>query len=288
MKVSSTSYLLLLILAIFWGSSFILMKEGLKYLSNFQLAALRISMAGVVLMPFIRKRHLRIKRKDWKFFFISGLLGNAIPAFLFATAQLKISSSLSGALNSLTPLFVLLIGIFFLGVPFNRYKAWGVIIGLSGALMLLLNKGMEISSEDLRYSTLIIIGTVCYGTNVNIIKYRLNAYAPFTVAAIPLGIMAIFTLIILFFTGLPVGTDQVQLFKSYGAIGILAIVGTAFSLVLFNRLIQQTNAVFASSVTYLIPIVALLWGFMDGEQISVVQVSGLIIVLFAIRIINKS
>lgn len=257
-------------------------------MNNFQLAALRISIAGAVLMPFIRRKHLRIQKKDWKIFLISGLLGNAIPAFLFATAQLKVSSSLSGALNSLTPLFVLLIGIFFIGVPFNKYKAWGVVIGLSGALMLLLHRGLDITSTDLQNSGLIIIATLCYGTNVNIIKYKLNAYDPFTVAAIPLGLMALFTTIVLFFTGLPIQIDQAQALKSYGAISILAVIGTAFSLVLFNRLIQQTNAVFASSVTYLIPIVALFWGFLDNEQISAIQICGLLTVLLAIRIINKA
>lgn len=287
MRTQASSYFLLAILALFWGSSFILMKEGLKFYDNFQLAAFRISLAGLVLLPFIRWRDLKVKREDWKFLFISGLLGNAIPAFLFATAQIKISSSLSGALNSLTPLFVLIVGLLFVGVPFNRYKLWGVLIGLAGALMLLLNKGVEINADDLKFSGLIIIATLCYGINVNIIKYRLFEYRPLTVAALPLGFMAIITLSILAFIGFPIELQETQALRSVSAISILAVVGTALSLVLFNRLIQQTNAVFASSVTYLIPIVALIWGFADGESINMLQVLGLITVLFAIRIINK-
>ena len=287
MQVSRNSYLLLAILALFWGSSFILMKEGLKAYDYWQVAAFRISVAGLTLLPFLRWKNLKIKRSDYKVLFISGLLGNFIPAFLFTAAQTKLSSSLSGALNSLTPLFVLIVGLLFMGVAFNRYKLWGVIIGLFGAMMLIFSKGFSIDGNNLEYSGLIVIAAICYGTNVNIIKYKLGHYHPMVVAAIPLAMVSVISFIILLFVGLPFDIEHAQSVKSTAAISLLAIVGTAFSLFLFNKLIQQTNAVFASSVTYLIPIVALLWGLIDGEQIQLLQVIGLITVLFAIRIVNK-
>lgn len=288
MKVSASSYFLLIFLAIVWGSSFILMKEGLKFYNQWQVAAFRISLAGVSLLPFVRWRNVKIKRSDIKILALSGLLGNAIPAFLFTAAQTKLSSSLTGALNSLTPLFVLIIGLLFLGVAFNKYKLWGVIVGLAGALMLVFSKGFTLEENDLSYTFLIVIAAIFYGANVNIIKYKLGHYPPLIVAAVPLGLMSILTLTVLFFVGFPMELAVEQSVRSTVAVSILALVGTAFSLVLFNRLIQQTNAVFASSVTYLIPIVALAWGFMDGEQIKVLQIAGLLTVLLAIKIVNKA
>ncbi len=275
------------ILALIWGSSFILMKEGLYVYNQWQVAALRISIAGLVLLPFVRWKAIKIESNDWPMFLISGLLGNFIPAFLFTAAQTRISSSLSGALNSLTPLFVLLIGLIFMGVKFNKFKLYGVILGLSGALLLIFSRGFETDSSELSYSMLVVLAALCYGTNVNIIKYKLGHYPPFLVAAIPLAMMSVIALSILAVIGLEFSAQLVEI-KAGLAIVVLAVFGTSLSLILFNRLIQRTNAVFASSVTYLIPIVALAWGWLDGEVIGLSQILGLFIVLMAIWIVNRS
>lgn len=287
MKAPIPNIAVLCILALIWGSSFILMKEGLYVFNQWQVAALRIAIAGLVLLPFIRFKSLNISKRDWPMLFISGLLGNFIPAFLFTAAQTQISSSLSGALNSLTPLFVLLVGLLFMGVKFNRYKLYGVILGLIGALMLLFSHGLNTAESDLQYSFLVVLASLCYGTNVNIIKYKLGHYAPFLVAAVPLAMMAVLALAVLFISGIEFSANQ-AIYRATGAIALLAVFGTSLSLILFNRLIQRTNAVFASSVTYLIPIVALGWGWIDGESIGIWQIIGLLVVLAAIRIVNRS
>ncbi|MEJ6750750.1 MAG: DMT family transporter [Bacteroidia bacterium] len=277
-------YVFLGILAIIWGSSFILMKEGLKHFSSYQVAAMRISFAGIALLPFVKWRKVVIKAGDLKYFIISGILGSAIPAFLFTAAQTKISSSLAGAINGLTPLFALLVAVVFVGVKFNKLKVYGVIVGLLGAFFLIV--GQELNF-DIKYTSLAVLAAVCYGINVNIIKQKLNDYPPRLVAALPLAIISIIGVGVMLYLGFDVSWDQEQDIKSLVAIVILAVVGTSLSLVMFNRLIQQTNTVFATSVTYLIPIVALFWGFLANETISSNQMIGLGFILIAIWLIRK-
>ena len=277
-------YVFLGILAIIWGSSFILMKEGLKHFSSYQVAAMRISFAGIALFPFVKWRKVVIKAGDLKYFIISGILGSAIPAFLFTAAQTKISSSLAGAINGLTPLFALLVAVVFVGVKFNKLKVYGVIVGLLGAFFLIV--GQELNF-DIKYTSLAVLAAVCYGINVNIIKQKLNDYPPRLVAALPLAIISIIGVGVMLYLGFDVSWNQEQDVKSLVAIVLLAVVGTSLSLVMFNRLIQQTNTVFATSVTYLIPIVALFWGFLANETISSNQMIGLGFILIAIWLIRK-
>ena len=277
-------YVFLGILAIIWGSSFILMKEGLKHFSSYQVAAMRISFAGIALLPFVKWRKVVIKAGDLKYFIISGILGSAIPAFLFTAAQTKISSSLAGAINGLTPLFALLVAVVFVGVKFNKLKVYGVIVGLLGAFFLIV--GQELNF-DIKYTSLAVLAAVCYGINVNIIKQKLNDYPPRLVAALPLAIISIIGVGVMLYLGFDVSWNQEQDVKSLVAIVLLAVVGTSLSLVIFNRLIQQTNTVFATSVTYLIPIVALFWGFLANETISSNQMIGLGFILIAIWLIRK-
>ena len=227
---------------------------------------------------------LKSSRKDYAFFALSGILGSGVPAFLFTIAQTKVSSSLAGALNGLTPLFALLVGVIFLNMSMGKYKALGVILGLLGAFLLIFHKGLEF---EVFHTILIVLATICYGINVNIIKHKLGHYPPLFVAAFPLAIVGLLSLIVLLFLGFDLNFDVTQTSRSFGAVVILAIVGTAISLVLFNKLIQHTTAVFASSVTYLIPIVAITWGYLDNELITLNQIVGLAFILIAIWLIRK-
>jgi drug/metabolite transporter (DMT)-like permease len=277
-------YISLGILALIWGSSFILMKEGLKIFSSYQVAAMRISFAGLALLPFVNWKKVQLKKGDLKYFAISGFTGSAIPAFLFTAAQTKISSSLAGALNGLTPLFALLVGVIFLKVEFNKKKFLGVIFGLVGALFLVYRQDIN---YNIGYTLLVVLATLLYGINVNIIKHKLSDYPPLLVSALPLAIIGLFGGIVLLYTGLHIELAESQNVRSLLAVIILAIVGTAFSLILFNKLIHQTNAVFATSVTYLIPIVALYWGFLANEVISLNQIGGLLFIIIAIWMIRN-
>jgi len=283
-KSQPNPYITLGLLAIIWGSSFILMKEGLKFYSSYQIAAMRISFSGLVLIPFINWKKLDIKRSDYKYFIISGFLGSAIPAFLFPLAQTRISSSLAGAINGLTPLFALIIGVIFLGVKFSRLKAFGVIFGLAGAVFLIIGQDIQF---EFSHVMMAIVATLCYGINVNIIKQKLDSYPPLLVAALPLAIISIAGFAVLGYFGLNINVNDMQFVYSFGATLLLAFIGTSISLIMFNRLIQQTNTVFATSVTYLIPIVALFWGLFDHEQILYNYFIGLLFILGAIWMIRK-
>ncbi len=277
-------YLFLGILALIWGSSFILMKEGLKHFSSYQVAAMRIGFAGIALLPFVKWRKVVIQKGDLKYFIISGFLGSALPSFLFTAAQTKISSSLAGALNGLTPMFALLVGVLFIGVRLNKLKLFGVVFGLLGAYFLVAGKSLDF---DIGYTSLAVLATICYGINVNIIKQKLNNYPPLLVAALPLAIISLLGIGVMLYIGFDFDVTNYQHIKSLGAIIILAILGTSISLILFNRLIQQTNTVFATSVTYLIPLVALFWGVLAGEEIHWTQLAGLVSILIAIWLIRK-
>jgi len=277
-------YLFLGILALIWGSSFILMKEGLKHFSSYQVAAMRIGFAGIALLPFVKWRKVVIQKGDLKYFIISGFLGSALPSFLFTAAQTKISSSLAGALNGLTPMFALLVGVLFIGVRLNKLKLFGVVFGLLGAYFLVAGKSLDF---DIGYTSLAVLATICYGINVNIIKQKLNNYPPLLVAALPLAIISLLGIGVMLYIGFDFDVANHQHIKSLGAIIILAILGTSISLILFNRLIQQTNTVFATSVTYLIPLVALFWGVLAGEEIHWTQLAGLVSILIAIWLIRK-
>ena len=280
-------YLFLGILALIWGSSFILMKEGLKSFTSYEVAIMRIAIAGIVFVPFVKWRKLDIKTCDYKYFVISGFLGSAIPAFLFTAAPTRIPSSLAGAINGLTPLFALIVGVLFLGVKFNKWKIYGVVVGLLGAFFLIGNQNVDF---DINYALLAVAAAVCYGINVNIIKEKLGSYPPLIVTAVPLAVIGVFALgyfILYPLSDLNLTGILTQDSKSILAVLVLAIFGTSISLMMFNRLIQQTNTVFATSVTYLIPIVALFWGYLANESITIYQVLGLFCILIAIWLIRK-
>lgn len=282
-------YAILALLALSWGSSFILMKIGLNLFTPTQVAAFRMTIAGLVFSPWLITYSRKIKRNDLPWMLAVGVIGNGIPAFLFTNAQLFLNSSLTGALNALTPLFTLLIGILFLGTRSGALQIAGVLLGLLGALVLILSKeGGQQGNEQISYAALVVLATVCYGTSVNIIKIRLSHYKPIMTAAFPLAFAALLSFPLLQFSLL--NNPPVQQWwstTSFMAVLVLAIIGTSVSLIFFNRLIQLTDAVFASSVTYLIPVVAMLWGWVDGEIIGPYQIFGMLIILLGIYLANR-
>lgn len=282
------AWVLLIVLSVIWGSSFVLMFEGLKMYSSTQLAAFRISIAGLLFLPFGLITLLKVKKSDIKWFALSGVMGNFIPAFCFAYAQTYLQSSTAGALNALTPFFTLIAGIFLFSKTFNKYKIIGILIGLLGALSLIINKpggGIETNYE---YGFIILISTLFYGINVNVIENKLSKYKPLYIASIPLSLIFIPSLICLIVFKFPFEQAlNANFIRSTTAIAILGIAGTALSLILFNRLIQITNGLFASTVTYLMPVVSTLWGLYYLEPIGLVQIISLCLILLGILVIRK-
>lgn len=279
----------LLILSLVWGSSFILMKKALIGLTPIQVGALRVLITAVFLLLIGFKHLFKINRRHWYYLLLNGVIGNFIPVFLFAYAIEHIDSSIASILNSLTPFNTLIFGALVFGFSFKRNQLIGVLVGLTGTTMLIL-KGAEINpSQDYSYSGLILFATICYAFNVNILKkylYDLNALS-ITVGNFLLLIIP--TLIVLwstnFFTTFEI-TDTSKTALLY--ISILAIFGTALAKIMFNRLIQISDPVFSSSVTYLIPIIAIGWGILDGEKISFFQFFSGLVILLGVYLVNKS
>lgn len=281
-------WIILLALMLTWGSSFILIKRGLEIFSSVEVGALRICITFIIFIPFI-KRFSKIKTEQWKYLFVVGIVGSGAPAFLFAKAQTGIDSNLAGILNSLTPLFTLIISISLFKVKSRLINILGVLIGLVGAAGLLYvsgNKGFEF---NLSFAIYVIIATICYATSVNFVKNYLQDIDSLTITAFSfllIGLPVLFYLI--FFTDF---TNQLvsdsRALEGLGYLSILAIIGTGLALTVFNYLVKITTAVFASSVTYLIPIVAIIWGIIDGEKFNLIYLFWISLILLGVFLVNK-
>jgi len=276
-------------LAIIWGTSFILIKRGLEVFSSAEVGALRISITFLVLSPFAIQRIRKINRREWKHLTLVGLIGSFFPAFLFAKAQTGIDSSLAGILNSLTPLFTMVIGLSFFSLKTRWFNIAGVMIGLAGAVGLISISGGRSFEFNFQYAIYIIIATVCYATNVNVVKYKLRELDALTITVFSFFTIGLPTLLyLLIFTDFSrqVSTEPAAL-KALGYISILAVFGTGLALVAFNKLVKLTTPVFASSVTYLIPVVAVSWGALDGEEMSPLSFVWMAVILLGIFLVNK-
>ncbi len=282
-------WLVLLGLMLIWGSSFILIKKGLQTFSNLQVGSLRIGISFLALLPFAISRLRVMNSRNFFLFIIAGLIGNAIPAFLFATAQKNLDSLMAGILNSLTPLFTLLVGVWF----FNRKSHWlnvaGVVAGFFGAAGLLYVAGGRNLSLTIAPAILVIIATVCYAVQMNFIKNFLSGYDPVAIASLAFSFIGIPAIIFL--------TEFTDFFKvmqthpgawyGLGYVAILSVLGTALAIIANYWLIRRTTALFASSVTYLMPIVSIGWGIIDGEPFLVTYAVWIIILLFGVYLANK-
>jgi drug/metabolite transporter (DMT)-like permease len=286
-SIRRNQFFVLFFLSLIWGSSFILIKKSLLTFDAYQTGALRIAIASLALLPFSIKHLKSLKEVKWYYFFLAGLLGNGSPAVLFSLAQTQISSSLSGFTNSLTPLFALLIGYFLFNQVFNPNKIKGILLGLTGAALLIIGKDLSMEAKDIFYWGFAVLGSLCYGFSVNIIKNKLQHVEPIAVTSIAFLLLLPFAIFILSISDLSTNVQSPNLVSSFLSVVFLGIIGTAFSVYLFNRLIKHTTAVFAASTTYIIPIFALLWGLFDAESVSILQISGIGLILFGVYLTNK-
>lgn len=271
-----------------WGSSFILIKRGLEHFDATTVGALRVALSFVFLLPLAIRRLGRVSQKEFGWLTLSGIIGSLIPAYLFALAQTGLDSGTAGLLNALTPLFTLIAGVFFFRLRVRWIQVAGVMIGLAGATGLISSSGGKSISFNLPYATLIILATILYAFNVNLIKSKLNRIDSISITALTFlvpGVIA--TLILLCYT--PVVSklmSEPSAWTGFGYIALLAFMGTALALMAFNVLIKLTGPVFASSVTYLIPIVALMWGVADGEYFGLRYLLWIGMILGGVLLVN--
>lgn len=286
---------LLIFLAFIWGSSFILMKKAMffspsvKVFSAWQVAAMRIVIAALVLLPFVYHKIIEtIKSGLWKPILISGVFGNGIPAFLFTYAQTKIDSSLAGMLNALTPIFTVVIAFLVFKTHFTTLQITGLILAFMGAVGMLLFNNLGVDLENFEYGLFIVLATLGYGISVNTIKNYLTHLKPVHAAGLAFNSVLIPALIILIFSGVEeVFSSNPHALNSFSMIVLLAVVGTAFAVVLYNKLINISSVIFSSSVTYLIPIFAIMWGWIFGENITWLRLIFMGVVMVGVFMINK-
>lgn len=283
MENNSTKWYLLGFLGCVWGSSFILMQLGLQGLNSIQLGSLRILFAALFLMIVGFKQIAKIPLYKWKYIALTSVFGTFVPAYLFAIALSKIDGSVSAILNSLTPLNTLLVGLFFFGLDVQRRQIFGVIIGFIGCVLLILFGDGENTTENYYYAILIVIASIFYGINVNLIKKYLSDLKPLAISTGNFVVMFVPALLVLYFSDFFDIVQQEKVQTSLGFIVVLGIVGTGFSNILFFKLIQLSSPVFASSVTYIIPVVAIMLGYLFmNETLSIVQVIGALVVLVGV------
>jgi drug/metabolite transporter (DMT)-like permease len=287
MESKQLKWVLLIVLSLIWGSSFILIKKGLIGLTPIQLGSLRIIFAGIFLIVVGFKSIIKISIQQWKFIALTALFGTFIPAYLFAIAQTEIDSSVSSILNSLTPLNTLVLGSLAFGLQFRRNQIIGVIIGLIGSALLILNGAMNHPEQNYYYALLVIIASVCYATNVNLVKKYLSGMAPLSITTGNFLVMLLPATLILYFTDFLNAVSVPEAQHSMLFVIILGVLGTGIANIIFFKLIQLSSPVFATSVTYLIPIVAFFWGLLDNEMLTPIQFLGAFIVLIGVYLSAK-
>ena len=285
------SWSILLSLMLVWGSSFILIKRSLEYFSATEVGLLRVVITFLFLLPIALIKLSKINKKHRNYLIISGVIGSLIPSFMFAIAQTQISSFLAGTLNSLTPLFTLFMGLAFFNLKAKWFNVIGVFIGLIGAIGLIYassgNLGFVV---NIKYSFLIIIAAICYAFNVNFIKVYLKQLDSLTITALTFFYIGIPSLIyVLIFSDIPSKIlHEDSAITGLGYISLLSVFGTGIALIAFNKLIKMSSPIFASSVTYIIPIVAILWGILDGEIFKLVYLIWFALILSGVLLVNTS
>ena len=275
-------------LSLIWGTSFILIKKALIGLTPIQLGSLRIIFSSIIIFIFAWNTLKLINKKEWKWIIISAFLGSFFPAFLFAFAETEIDSSVASILNSLVPLNTVIIGVIVFKIASSKKQIIGVVVGLIGTY-LLIDGGIQLNpDQNYLYAGLVILCSFLYGFNVNIIKKYLNDIPAVTIAAGHFSVIFIPAIIIFSFSGF--NTDQMYdpiTLKSIGYVLILSAFGTALAKVLFNKLVQISTAVFASSVTYSLLIVSLFWGILDGELFSFNQLMATVLIVLGVLLSSR-
>jgi drug/metabolite transporter (DMT)-like permease len=289
MNKNFLNWLLFIVLSLIWGSSFILMKLGLLQLSSYQVAALRILSAGLILLPITLKYIGGIPGEKLFLIFLSGSLGSLIPAFLFCVAEEKLDSALAGTLNSLTPVFVIITGAIFFKNKVPANKITGILIAFTGCVLLLFSKTQLQADAHFSSVALIILATIFYGFNVNMVSKNLLHIPSLHIAAIALSLNAIPALLVLIFTGyFSMNLGNKEVLMSTGAAVVLGIGGTAIATIIFYMLVKRAGGIFATTVTYGIPFVAIGWGIFYKEDFGWLQVFSLLVILAGVYYSNKN
>jgi len=288
-KAGRIEWVLLFSCVLIWGSSFILMKKALLVFPPDEVAAIRLTAAGICLLPFSMRAILKRGFQVWPWgkLTLSCMLGNFIPAFLFALALTGVDSGTSGVLNSLTPLWTLVMGVAFFGMQAGRFQVMGIVLGWFGAILLLMTRPSSGGETNYDLGMLIVLATVMYGTNANFVKKYLSELRALTLTSLALGIGAVPAGLYLLTTDVTSRMSVPGSGQALLAALALGCIGTAFALSLFFALLRRCDPLFASSVTYFMPIVALALALADGETLQLLHMLGLSLILGGVWLVNR-
>ena len=288
MSLSLKKWGTLVILSLIWGSSYILIKKGLTGLTPIQLGSLRVIVTTIIIAPigYQKIKHIPIQKMKWVA--LSAFVGSFFPAYLFAFAETEISSSITAVMVSLTPLFTLLISVFVFGEELLKKQVFGVLIGFTG-IIVLINNELFSSSFNILYIMFIVLAAFCYAINANVLKYKLPNIPALGIVFMSFLFMFIPAFIILCFSDFPFSdfASDPLIIESIIYIIILALFGTAIAKVLYIKLLAISTPVFSVSTTYLMPVVAIFWGLLDGEEFKLTQFTGTAVILLGVYLVTK-
>lgn len=291
MKINTDSHIfhwaVMIFLAFIWGSSFIMMKKGIESFTFYQVGAMRIFISFLALLPIMLIRIKRIKKENIKSFLIVGFIGSYLPAILFTKAETEISSALAGMLNSLTPLFTLILGVLVYKTPATKRKLVGVLLGLVGALWLIGGKSLNFTGNENIFGLFVVVATLFYGISTNEIKINLKNIDSLTITSFSFMFIGPVAGVSLLFTDFNNAFHSEFFVSSFVNVILLALINTVLAMVVFNYLISKTSAVFSSTVTYIIPFFSTIWGVFYGEKLFLYQIMAMLVVFAGIYIISK-
>lgn len=288
MNIIARKWGTLIILSIIWGSSYILIKKGLTGLTPIQLGSLRMIITTLIIVPFSLSVLKQIPKNKIKWVVFSAFIGTFLPNYLFAFAETEISSAVAGVMVSLTPLFTLIISVLFFNEKFLKKQFFGVLVGFLG-ILILVNNEFLISGLNLLYVSFTILAAFFYAVNANILKYKLPNISAVAIIGMSFLFLCIPAFFILLSTDFPILTfkSDFLILESIFYIIILAVFGTAIAKVLYIKLLAISSPVFSVSTTYLIPVVAIFWGILDGEEFKLIQFLGTLVILIGVYLVTK-
>jgi len=279
---------ILAVLSVIWGSIFILYKGSLEVLTWPQVGLLRVFIAGLCLSPLAFVWFKRIPKGKYPAIAGVGILGSGIPPFLFALAQTRLDSGLTGVLNATTPVFALLLGMTMFKLKVPAVKVAGIFVGLVGAVVIVLSDGKGFGGDGL-YGLFVLVATTCYGASINLIKSKLQDVPAVGITVFSLLFIGSLAAIALPFSGIVDTLAYTEgAWRATGMVALMAIFGTALSSIIYFMLIQRTGVLFSSSITYSIPVVAIAWGWLDGERFLPTHFGGMALILLAVWMISRS
>lgn len=286
-KYSTTNWLILIGLSIIWGCSFIFMKKGLDTFSWDEVAAMRIAFSCIATLPILFIYRSKIKRSEIKYYAITGFFGSGMPAFCFTFAETHIDSGITGVLNSMTPVFVFILGVLFFGIKFERLKLIGLIVALTGSVFLVIFDRTDNGHSNLIYALPVFLATISYGISANTVKRFLQDAHPLAMGAVGFLFIGIPCMIYLATTNFWQHAGEQYFIRSLSSVAALSLLGTVTASIVFYALIQRTDSIFGSLVSYLIPIIAILLGLADGEKLFIYHFAGMLLILIGVFIINS-